>query len=205
MAVLASLIGIGVGAGIARGLQALFQAAGAPFPAANSSSNLEQSWSLSFVGLFITLVSALMPARRASVIPPVAAMRDETPASRALGRRTMVGGFLFGAGLGLAVMSPRLAESDTMQGALMAGVAAGAVLIGVLALAPELARPATAVIGTLFRGISGRLARKHPPQPRRTAATAGALTIGVSDVGDQCPRSQHPEVRGRDRGRRDRC
>ena len=180
VAVLASLIGIGVGAGIARGLQALFQAAGAPFPSGQLVFEPRTIVVALVVGLFITLVSALMPARRASVIPPVAAMRDETPASRALGRRTMVGGFLFGAGLGLAVMSPRLAESDTMQGALMAGVAAGAVLIGVLALAPELARPATAVIGTLFRGISGRLARGNTRRnPRRTAATAGALTIGV--------------------------
>ena len=88
-----------------------------------------------------------------------------------------------------------------MQGALMAGVAAGAVLIGVLALAPELARPATAVIGTLFRGISGRLARGNTRRnPRRTAATAGALTIGVCLMSVISVRSQHPEVRGRDRG-----
>ncbi len=63
----------------------------------------------------------------------------------------------------------------------MAGVAAGLILLGVLALAPELARPATAVLGGVFRGVTGRLARGNTRRnPRRTAATAGALTIGVA-------------------------
>src|SRR5690606_3694515 len=102
------------------------------------------------VGLVITLASAILPARRASVIPPMAALRDEQPRTRGLGRRTVIGGFLLGAGVGLAVMSPQLAEYGTTNAAIMAGVGALCVLIGVLATAPELARPAAAAIGSPF-------------------------------------------------------
>ncbi len=181
VALVASLLGIVVGAGVARGLQLLFQAAGAPFP---SSALVFQPRTIIValtVGLVITLASAVLPARRASVIPPMAALRDEQPRTRGLGRRTVIGGFLLGAGIGLAVMSPQLAEYGTTKAAIMAGAGALAVLIGVLATAPELARPAAAAIGSPFRSVVGRLARGNTRRnPRRTAATAGALTIGVA-------------------------
>ncbi len=181
VALIASGLGIAVGAGVARGLQALFQAAGAPFPSGQLVFEPRTIVVSLVVGLLITVASALLPARRAAVIPPVAAMRDEPVRTRAIGRRTVVGGFLLGAGLGLAVMSPQLAGYNTTDGAIMAGVAAAGVLIGVLALAPELARSATVVIGSPFRGVNGTLARGNTRRnPRRTAATAGALTIGVS-------------------------
>ncbi len=180
VAVLASAVGIGVGAGFARGLQILFQAAGAPFPASSLVFQPRTIAVSMVVGLLITLVSALLPARRAAVIAPVAAMREETPRARSGRRRTSVGAFLLGVGLGLAVMAPRLAEFGTQRGALMAGVAAALILIGVLVLGPEFARPVVSVLGAAFRGVTGRLARGNTRRnPRRTAATAGALTIGV--------------------------
>ena len=181
VALVASLLGIVVGAGVARGLQLLFQAAGAPFPSAALVFQPRTIIVALTVGLVITLASAILPARRASVIPPMAALRDEQPRTRGLGRRTVIGGFLLGAGVGLAVMSPQLAEYGTTNAAIMAGVGALCVLIGVLATAPELARPAAAAIGSPFRGVVGRLARGNTRRnPRRTAATAGALTIGVA-------------------------
>ena len=180
VALIASVLGIVVGAGVARGLQSLFQAAGAPFPSGRLVFEPRTIIVALLVGMVITIASALLPARRAAVIPPVAAMRDERPVTRVRGRRTVLGGFAVGVGAGFAVMAPRLAASDATDGAYMAGVAAACVLLGVLALSPELARPATKVIGVLFRGINGRLARGNTRRnPRRTAATAGALTIGV--------------------------
>lgn len=180
VALVASGAGLLMGAGFARGLQALFQAAGAPFPSGSLVFEPRTIVVAVVVGLVITIASALLPARRASVIPPVAAMRDEATAVRGLQRRTVLGGFLVGSGLGLAVMAPRLAQNDATSGAIMAGVAAGAILVAALALAPELARPATGLIGWAFAGISGRIARGNTRRnPRRTAATSGALTIGV--------------------------
>jgi putative ABC transport system permease protein len=180
VALVASGLGILVGAGVARGLQALFQAAGAPFPSGQLVFEPRTIVVALLVGLVITIASALLPARRASVIPPVAAMREEPGRQRSTGRRTVIGGFLVGAGAGLAVMAPDLARYSTSNAAIMAGLAAAGVLLGVLALAPELARPATALFGVGFRGVNGRLARGNTRRnPRRTAATAGALTIGV--------------------------
>lgn len=180
LAVVASVVGIVVGAGIARGLQILFQAAGAPFPATALVFEPRTVAVSVMVGVVITVLSALLPARRAARVPPVAAMRADTGGLAPGRRRTTFGAFLFGIGFGLAVMSPRLAEFDATKGAIMAGVAAGAILIATLMLAPELARPAVAALGWLFRGVNGRLARGNTRRnPRRTAATAGALTIGV--------------------------
>ncbi len=180
LAVLASALGIAAGAGFAKALQTLFSAAGAPFPASSLVFEPRTIVVAMLVGLVITVVSALLPARRASSIAPVAAMREGSAGSGSGSRRIPVGGFLLGAGIGLAVMAPRVASNDTMQGALVAGVSALGVLIGVLTLSPELARPATAAIGMVFRGVSGRLAGGNTRRnPRRTAATAGALTIGV--------------------------
>lgn len=180
VALLASALGIVVGAGFAKGLQLLFQAAGAPFPA---SALVFQPRTIAVslaVGVVITMVSALLPARRAGSVAPVAALREEVVPARSLQRRTVLGGFVLGAGLGLAVVSPRLAEFSTQRGATMAGVGAALILLGVLALSPELARPASALLGVAFRGVTGRLARGNTHRnPRRTAATAGALTIGV--------------------------
>ncbi|HQR80194.1 MAG TPA: FtsX-like permease family protein [Actinomycetota bacterium] len=180
VALVASAFGVAVGVGVARILQWVFRAAGAPLPAEALVLQPRTVAVSLVVGLVITVVSALAPARRAATVPPVVAMHREPPSTRGSGRRTLVGGLLFGAGAGLAVMAPRLAHYDTTQAAIMAGVAAAGVLIGLLALSPELSRPAVAVIGGVFRGVTGRLARANSRRnPRRTAATAGALTIGV--------------------------
>ena len=59
-------------------------------------------------------------------------------------------------------------------------------LIGFVLLGPVVARPAAAVIGApiaVLRGRAGRLARRNAMRnPRRTAATASALMIGVAVV-----------------------
>lgn len=180
VAIVASLLGIAVGAAFAKGLQVLFQAAGAPFPASALVFEPRTIAVSMTVGILITVLSALLPARRAGTVAPIAALREETPQIKSLRRRTVLGGFLVGAGVGLAVMAPRLAEFGTTKGALMAGIGAGAILLGVLALSPELARPTVAVFGAVFRGVVGTLARGNTRRnPRRTAATAGALTIGL--------------------------
>jgi putative ABC transport system permease protein len=181
VALLSSVIGIGVGAAFAKGLQLLFQAAGAPFPASALVLQPRTIGVALAVGVLITMASAVLPARRAGSVAPIAALREVSATAKALGRRTLLGAFALGVGVGLAVMSPRLAEFSTMRGAMMAGVAAAAVLLGLLALAPELSRPAASAFGVVFRGVTGRLARGNARRnPRRTAATAGALTIGMA-------------------------
>ncbi len=93
MALIGSSLGIVVGLGLARALAGLFRSFGLDI----NSSALELTPGtlvLAYgVGLGVTLVSAYLPARRASRIAPVAAMREEnaTPAEGSLRRRGLIG------------------------------------------------------------------------------------------------------------------
>ena len=106
-----STVGLGLGYLLARGLQALFGAVGFDLSRATFPVGLRTIVASYVVGLVVTALAAYLPARRASRIPPVAALRDDValPESSlrrrvlvgfgliALGIVSMVGGFL-GAG-----------------------------------------------------------------------------------------------------------
>ena len=66
------------------------------------------------------------------------------------------------------------------------GVGIAVTFLGVATLAPFVARPVTGVIGRPLRrlsGVAGILARQNAMRnPRRTAATASALMIGLALV-----------------------
>lgn len=134
------------------------------------------------VGVVVTLASALMPARRAAAISPVAAMSEigASTTRKSLRTRTTVGTGLTVLGAGL-MAGGLLAEN----GASLALVSIGAVglFLGISVLAPLLAGPAAKLLSTPLRGITGKLAAENTiRQPRRTASTASALMIGVALV-----------------------
>jgi putative ABC transport system permease protein len=176
-----STIGLAAGAGLAVGLRALIGIEGegglvfTPTPVI---------WSYA-VGLVITLVAAYFPARRAAKIPPVAAMRDDVAMpKRSLHRRIGVGTVLTVAGavlLGLGL-------TETLPGNPLIPIGGGAfaVFLGVAMLAPVISRPVIRVLGAAFPrlfGAPGRMARENALRnPRRTAATASALMIGLALV-----------------------
>jgi len=137
------------------------------------------------VGLTLTLLSSLLPARKASRIPPVAAMREDAARTprRSLHTRAVAGTVI--AGLGVLLLAVGLFVN---VGRAIIFVAAGAAIafIGVSVLAPLAAKPLADVIGwplpRLF-GISGLLAKENTKRkPRRTASTASALMVGVALV-----------------------
>ncbi len=137
------------------------------------------------VGIILTLLSSLLPARKASRIPPVAAMREEAARTprRSLRVRAISGTVI--TAIGVLLLSVGLFAS---VGNPIAYVAAGAAIafIGVSVLAPLAARPLADVIGWplpyLF-GVSGVLAKENTKRkPRRTASTASALMVGVALV-----------------------
>jgi len=132
------------------------------------------------VGVVFTLAAALIPALRAARVPPIAAMREAATPDKPLRRLTLAGAVVFLAGavlLGLKL-------TNTVKGQLALLLGGGAVLtfLGVAMLAPAVARPVTAFIGAVFgRSAPGRLGvRNTGRNPRRTAITAAALTIGVA-------------------------
>ncbi|GIJ56015.1 ABC transporter permease [Virgisporangium aurantiacum] len=136
-------------------------------------------------GIVTALVSAWRPARRATLVPPVAALRGDVFAlDRRAGRfRTWSGGLLLLAGIGL-VLAGGLADP-----AVDAMVSAGAALsgVGVLVLGPVLALPVARLVGAAVRrgrGVPGRFAADNAVRsPRRAAATTLPLVIGLALIG----------------------
>ncbi|MFD4545047.1 ABC transporter permease [Streptomyces sp. NPDC058466] len=182
VAVTASGVGLAGGIGIAAGLQALFPAIGFPFPGGDLViSGLSMLLPLA-VGIVVCLGSALLPAVRAGRIAPLAALRetavDQSGASRG---RAVVGG-------GLAA----LAVGTTLTGVLanpslwLAGLGAVLALAAFVVLGPVASSTAVRTIGApldKLRGVTGALARRNALRsPKRTAATASALMIGVAVV-----------------------
>jgi putative ABC transport system permease protein len=178
----ASLVGIGVGIVLAMGIRAAFAAFGFGIP---SSALVVASRTIvvgMLVGTLVTLAAAVLPARRAAVVPPVAAMRDVEIRTRSLGRRIASGAAV--TFLGVMLLAGGLFfEFDNAIA--IVGMGALVTFIGVSLLAPLMARAFASTVGApLARlGVVGRLARGNTMrQPRRTASTASALMIGVALV-----------------------
>ena len=181
--VLAAVIGLVGGLGVSQLLRWVISAFGADLPGAPLT--LEPSTIALALGasLLVTIASALLPARRASAIPPVAAMRESaTPSPRSLRKVTIAGAVLIVLAVIPAALGLRAADADGERAAQLTGLAAALALIGLLALTPALSRPVLRLVGTAFRRrVVGRLATANAIRnPRRTAATASALTIGLA-------------------------
>ncbi len=182
--VIGSTVGLAAGYGIAAGLRALFGSFGLTLDGTLVLATDTVLWGYA-VGVLVTLVSAYVPARRAARMPPIAAMRDDVvTVQRGLRRRTAVGVVLTVAGLA-ALVGGTLSD-DGGTGASLVGLGALALILGVTALSPVLARPFLRSVGAVLPriwGTTGRLAQENAVRnPRRTAATASALMIGLALV-----------------------
>ncbi|GAA1893742.1 ABC transporter permease [Asanoa iriomotensis] len=131
------------------------------------------------VGVVVTIVAAVMPALRASRIPPVAAMQDVATPDRPLTKITAIGGVITAAAAAL------LGVGLYADGGLLL-VAGGVLLafVGVALLTPVLSRPVVGLLGRIFAwSVPGRLGRLNSGRnPRRTAITASALMVGIALV-----------------------
>ncbi|KAA8888698.1 FtsX-like permease family protein [Nocardia colli] len=175
-----SALGLAGGIGLAFGLSAVLNAFDLGLPT-GSMTVLPRTIAVGLlVGLIVTVLSAYAPARRAAKIPPVEAMREEfASAGDSLRIRTLVGAVLAVAGAVLVYVG---AQSTGGNAALTVGIGALALILAVLLAAPALSRPVVGGLGVLTRpfGPIGRMARNNAARnPRRTAATAFALTLGL--------------------------
>ena len=175
---LSSLIGLGVGIGVAELLKSIFATVGAELPDGPTVIAARTVIACFVVGILVTAVAAVMPARRASKVAPVAALRDAATPDRSLFRQTVVGAVLLLAGA--AAMTKALADG----GLPLLGLGTLLSFVGVALLSPLVSRPVAGAIGSLFtRGLPGRLGRQNALRnPRRTASTAAALMIGLALV-----------------------
>ncbi len=177
----ASLIGLGLGVLAAVGLEALFKGLGITLPSGSLIFEGRTVIVGLLVGVGVTLVSAISPARRAVRVPPVAALADYRADEQESSRRRITLGSIFAvAGVALLVLG---LSRPAIQ---LVGLGAVALFIGIGMLAPVVARPMASVIGRpLARliGISGKLGRENSMRsPRRTAQTASALMVGLALV-----------------------
>lgn len=182
VAVAASAAGLAGGIGIAAGLQALFPAIGFPFPEGDLVVSVLSMVLPLAVGIVVCLGSALLPAVRAGRTAPMAALRetavDQSGASRV---RAVTGAGL--AALAVAVTLTGVLVSPSIW---LAGTGAVLALVSFVVLGPVASTTAVRVLGgplDRLRGVTGALARRNALRsPKRTAATASALMIGVAVV-----------------------
>ncbi|MGS0687913.1 ABC transporter permease [Nakamurella sp. GG22] len=175
-------VGLALGFALAAGLKALFGAIGLDLGEAGLVFEPRTAIAAYAVGVIVTLLAAYLPARKAAKVPPVAAMRDDVSIPESSLHRRLLGGVALTV-LGAGLMVWALAFDGGLQ-PLGGGVLA--VFIGVALLSPVIGKPiVTAIAGGYPRlfGTVGLLARENARRnPRRTAATASALMIGLALV-----------------------
>jgi putative ABC transport system permease protein len=182
--VFASLLGLGAGFLIAVGLQALLNAFGIDLPSTTLQLLPRTIIAAFVVGVGTTLVSSIMPAIKASRVPPIAALRESEPTEyRSSPRRTAVGFVVTLLGAGILMFGLFGGASNA---AATVGLGAATVFFGVAVLSPLIVRPVVRFIGApllQLPKISGKLGRQNAMRnPRRTASTAAALMIGLGLV-----------------------
>jgi putative ABC transport system permease protein len=185
--VLASIIGLVVGIGIARGIQALFDAIGFGLPAASIEVRPRTVIVALLVGVIVTLLAAIFPAVRATRVPPIAAVQEGAtlPPGRFSRAVPYLGGVFVALGV-LVFIYALFSDVSGTEALLLLAVGAVLVFLGVAMLARFIVRPLARVIGAPIEaaaGTTGHLARANATRnPARTAATAAALMIGVGLV-----------------------
>ena len=177
---ISSLAGLGLGILLARGFTSLMNALGIEIPHGPTVLLTRTVVVCLVVGVVATTVAALVPARRASRVAPVQALRESGPAEeRSLVRRTTAGSVV--TALGVAALVLGLVNSQLV----VVGLGAALSFLGITVASPLFARPVVGLLAQPFSraGIAGRLGRGNAMRsPRRTSTTAAALMIGLALV-----------------------
>jgi putative ABC transport system permease protein len=180
--IIASVVGLAAGVAVAAGLKALLGAMGIDIPAGGIVFAARTVIVALILGVGVTVVAALSPARKAGKVSPIAAMQENLITDSGYGsrQRVLVGFGVLAAGvaavfLGLFAHPPRPV--------VVVGAGALLVFLGVAIFGRTLSLPLSRVIGAplpRLRGISGTVAYQNAMRnPKRTAATASGLMICV--------------------------
>lgn len=183
--VFASCIGILVGIGVSNLLRSAVNQIGAGLPTGPLSVEPRTIIASFMVGIVVTVLSALIPAIKASRVSPVEAMHASESAapSRSLKKRSAFGLAVTALGAGLLLLG---LFSSLDQPVVLVGTGAGIMFIGIAIFSPALSQPIANIVGIFVVGyyrLVGQIAKRNAQRtPRRTSFTASALMIGVSLV-----------------------
>lgn len=178
----AAVAGLVAGIGIGAGLRALMGSLDLTVPDGPLIISPGTIGAAFAVGILVTMLAAWLPSRRAAKIPPVAAMSSvhAKATTKSLVLRNTLGALFSAAGVTVVLAATTMNGTD---GQAPMGFGAVLLIIGVFILTPLLSRPLIAAAAPVLRlfGVSGKLARQNSVRnPRRTAATASALMIGLT-------------------------
>lgn len=179
---IASVIGLGAGVGVGALLAYLFSSFSGGLSLAGLGVPASAVIAAFGVGLLVTVVAAVIPALRASRVPPMAAMQDVATPDRPLTRVTVTGAVVSAIGGTLLALGLTGNAGDNTLWTILGGVLV--TFIGVALLTPILSRPIVSLLGRLFAwSVPGKLGRLNSGRnPRRTAITAAALMVGIALV-----------------------
>lgn len=181
-----SVAGVLAGFGVAKGLLALFSSIGFELPTTGAVFRGRTALVGIVAGVVVTVLAAVPPARRATRVAPVKALRGADGArSGSAGRGRLLLGTALGAA-GLAALLTGVLGGGTRP-VVAVGLGAAGILASLSVLIPLVARSASLVVGAplvRFLGEPAFLGRENAMRsPRRTASTAAALMIGIGLVG----------------------
>ena len=179
----ASVVGLLGGIGMAGLLKGMFDAMGFALPAGGTVIETGTIVAGLVVGVLVTLVAGVFPAVKASRVAPLAAIREVAVERTSPSLVRIVAGTAVAViGVGLTLVAA-LGDEDMLA---VVGIGAVLTVVGAVVLGPVVARPASSLLGApvaRFRGLPGGLARQNAMRnPRRTAGTASALMVGVAVV-----------------------
>ncbi len=183
--VVASVIGLLAGIGLARGLRTVFSALDLELPSGDTVIATRTIAIALVVGTVVTVLASILPARRASRVAPVAAVREGSiPPPSAVARRAPLIGAAMGTVGAAALAWSMLGDFATRPRLVLMGAGLVAAFIGIAAFLPRIVAPLARLVGgpiARLVGEPGRLGRENTTRaPGRTASTAAALMIGLA-------------------------
>jgi putative ABC transport system permease protein len=183
-----SVIGLFLGLGLAKLLNALFVAVGIDLPHGSTVFATRTVIVSILVGTLVTLFASIRPARRATRVPPIAAVREGSvlPPSRWAKYGTITSLTVLVIAIVMVTLGALGSGLATGPRLLLLGIGVLLLFFGVSMNAAKVVRPLAAVLGAPARTIGGApgiLARDNATRnPARTASTASALMIGLALV-----------------------
>ena len=187
MSIVGSGLGIGLGIGLAVAVKEGLQYFEFGLPEGPLVLTTEAALTGLAIGITVTILSSLLPARKASQVSPMEAIRDSisTPKAKSLFIRLIFGTLISTLGFGMlfGVLFEFL-DLPTLSSLQQVGFGAGIIFIGISVITPSITKPFVFVFEKLYNlifGILGKLATENSKRtPRRTASTASALMIGLT-------------------------